>query len=169
MEIIAKKSKQANKLTVFSLILGIGLIVAGLILLIWLIASNSFSSDNTTMNIAFIICVVVLIGMGLWIFVKSYIIKKINDRTSDNLIVYDNEKLIFDDGYNCSPEDIIKVEYSKAVARNEDSLLPDVEQNYGYLTIYTTQRNITYNQVADVENAHNKLIYYMKQARGETK
>ena len=162
MEVIAKKSKQATHLNIFVLVIGIGLMVAGVILLICLIGTNSFSSKNHTMNFAFVLCVVILIGLGIIIILKSYIQIKINNRLSENLIVYDNEKLIFVDGYSCIPSKIIKVEYKKAVARNDDSLLPDIEQNYGYLTIYTEDKTITYNQVENVEEVHNKLLFLMK-------
>jgi len=162
MEVIAKKSKQAAHLNIFILVIGIGLMAAGVILLIFFIVTNSFSSDNHTMNFAFILCVIILIGLGLFAIIKPYILMKINNRLSENLIVYDGEKLIFADGYSCIPSKIINVEYKKAVAPSNDSLLPDIEQNYGYLTIYTKDKTITYNQVENVEEAHNKLLFLMK-------
>ncbi len=163
MEVIARKSEHANRLITFICTIGILFIISGLILLFILIGTNSFSADDMAMNFVFIYCVASLVGLGLLLFFISFIQIKRTNSLPDNLIIYNNEKLIFADGYTCCPSQIINIKYSKATIHNHNSLLPDAEQNYGTLTVYTENKTIKYYQVENVEDVHNKLLYLMKE------
>ena len=168
MEVIYRQSRKAHNITVYLIVVGIFLIIFGALLLLWLITTNSFSPDDMGLDFLFIFSVTVPFGIGLFMVIAAGIQKKKNDNTPENLIVYDKGLLIFADGYMCSPLDVVNVEYQRAVfaSRSKSLIMPATTvHDYGKLKVYTKKKTIEYVQVEEVENAHNRLLYYMRQSR----
>ena len=168
MEVIARQSKKALSFMVFMMVVGIFLIIAGALLLLVLINSHAFSTDDKEEIFVYIFCVSVPFGLGLFIVIAGGILMKKKVNTPEELIVYDNGLLIFADGYTCKPSDIVNVEYQRAVFAGPTNslIMPRTSiQDYGKLKVYTKEKTIEYIQVEQVENAHNRLLYYMRQSR----
>lgn len=78
-------------------------------------------------------------------------------RTPDQ-ITYENGKVNFGNGYVAPAENITKVEYRQARARGW-------HYQWGKLTIYVDGREFVYRYIADVEEAHNRIINVMLEAK----
>lgn len=73
-------------------------------------------------------------------------------------ITYENGKVDFGNGYVTHAENITKVEYRRVHARGWS-------YKWGKLTVYVEDRVLVYRYMADVEEAHNRIINVMLEAK----
>lgn len=73
-------------------------------------------------------------------------------------ITYENGKVDFGNGYVAPAENIAKVEYRQARARGW-------HYQWGKLTVYVDDQVFVYRYIADVEEAHNRIINVMLEAK----
>lgn len=78
-------------------------------------------------------------------------------RTPDQ-ITYENGKVDFGNGYVAPAGNITNVEYRQARARGW-------HYRWGKLTIYVDDQVFTYRYIAEVEEAHNRIINVMLEAK----
>ena len=159
MEIIAMKSKEAKRRIVFVRAITAFLTIISVLFLIFLISEGFFSAADFAMIFEFAAVFLMLIGLDAFLIIMGHKANKRDANLPDILIVYDNGQLKFADGYTCSPADILKVEYRRA--QTNSGYFHTISSN-GRLKVYTMDKTITYFNVEDVEDAHNRLIYYMK-------
>ena len=168
MEVIARQSSKANSFVIYIIVMGIGLFLFGAIMLLWLVSTNSFSSGDVGMNVLFAFAVAIPVCTGLFMVIAGGVQKRRYDNTPGDLIVYKEGLLFFAGGYICSPLEIVNVEYERTVlpgARKSVVFPPTSTQDYGSLKVYTKKKTLKFNNVEDVEKAHNRLMHYMMQAR----
>ena len=159
MDIIAKKKKQ--EYYTHGLVAGIVIIIVGVLILLFLMITHNFPTDDMSTNLEYVSIIVLIVGFGLLVLILCAILRWKYYSLPDELIAYKNGQLVFADGYSCKPLDIVKVKYR----RGRDVRF--IKLNDGTLTVYTSKKTIKYKFVENVEGAHNKLIYYIKRVRGE--
>lgn len=93
-----------------------------------------------------VVCDVTCIVICVWVI-----------RTPDQ-ITYENGNVDFGNGYVAPAENITNVEYRQARARGW-------HYQWGKLTIYVDGREFVYRYIADVEEAHNRIINVMLEAK----
>ena len=153
------KSKEAKRRIVFVRAITAFLTIISVLFLIFLISEGFFSAADFAMIFEFAAVFLMLIGLDAFLIIMGYKANKRDANLPDILIVYDNGHLKFADGYTCSPADILKVEYRQA--QFDSGYFHTISRN-GKLKVYTKDKTITYFNVDDVVDAHNRLIYYMK-------
>lgn len=94
--------------------------------------------------------------IGLVLIVCSLIICIRYLCTPREVITYDGNKLTMGK-VEFLPTQITNVTYRRAHARN-------VQYRWGKITVHICGQQITYNFVADVEEVHNRLISFMREA-----
>ena len=153
------KSKKALRVASFARIITAFLTVFYILFIIFLVSEGFFSDVDFAKIFEFVAVFFILFSSDAFLIIIGYKTKKRDANLPDILIVYDDGQLKFADGYTCSPADILKVEYRRA---QSNSGYISATQSYGRLKVYTMNKTITYYHVEDVEDAHNRLIYYMK-------
>ena len=93
-----------------------------------------------------VICDVICIVICVWV-----------KRTPDQ-ITYENGKVDFGNGYVAPAANITNVEYRQARARGW-------HYQWGKLTVYVDDQVFVYRYIADVEEAHNRIINLMLNAK----
>lgn len=143
MEIIAQKKRGLVPLYSFSAILSTAIFAA---MFIAELHSTAAVAILPIIVIGGIVCDVICIVICVWVI------------RTPNRITYENGKVNFGNGYEAPAENITKVEYRQARARGW-------HYQWGKLTIYVDDRVFVYRYIADVEEAHNRIINVMIEAK----
>lgn len=114
METVAARSEKAKTNSSILLWLGIFLLVACVIMLIWLISNGVYEPGMPEVTICMTMPAFFIFGGGLASVSEAVKQRRRHDATPVKLIVYDGRMLIFDDGYSCLPSDVIDVECETA-------------------------------------------------------
>lgn len=145
-EVIARRKNGLTGLAVFCAVLGF--IFAGVS--IGLIFMNGGDYIIIFSNVIFLL-------LGIFVIaVCFYVIKDIK-KTPQIILTYENGVLRHVNG-TFSPLQIKNVEYRRAHARG-------ISYRYGYLKIFLEDQTLTFKYVANVEQAHNRLIQLMLESR----
>lgn len=143
-EVIARKREGLLALYIVTLIFVIAFIVGGNLSL--------RAVGNWTAGIWLIFVLeAFLIGVCGWVLIGIL-------RTPQVMITYENGKLYFANGVECSPQEIASVNYRRAHARG-------ISYRWGKLIVTVHGQEIKYNYVADVEQAHDRILALMLEAR----
>ena len=132
MEIIARRCGGVLALYLFSAVLGVVLCILGI--------------GSTAIDDAFLTCFI----PGILVILVSVVVCIRYFTVPKEIIQYDGEKLIFPQG-RYAPSEIVNVTYRCARERG-------FSHSWGKLTVTLSDKEITYNYVADVEEVHNRLM-----------
>ena len=132
MEIIARK--KSGLLLLYSFVILLGIFMG--------VLSANLDEDSTERGFTLLGCVVIVI-VGIIICVGIL-------RTPKIIIQYDGEYLILREG-KFRVNQLGRVNYRRAHARG-------IHYNWGKIILFLDGREIVYNNVADVEDVHNRLM-----------
>ena len=143
MEIIARK--KSGLLLLYSFVILLGIFMG--------VLSANLDEDSTERGFTLLGCVVIVI-VGIIICVSVL-------RTPKIIIQYDGEYLILREG-KFRVNQLGRVNYRRAHARG-------IHYNWGKIILLLDGREIVYNNVADVEDVHNRLMELRLQAEKNSK
>ena len=143
MEIIARK--KSGLLLLYSFVILLGIFMG--------VLSANLDEDSTERGFTLLGCVVIVI-VGIIICVGIL-------RTPKIIIQYDGEYLILREG-KFRVNQLGRVNYRCAHARG-------IHYNWGKIILLLDGREIVYNNVADVEDVHNRLMELRLQAEKNSK
>lgn len=86
-------------------------------------------------------------------------------KTPEEIITYDGEKLYFADGLECSPREITNVTYKQDRSMGRYS---HYQYSWGSVTVTVNGVEHTFDNTADVVDVHDLLIELMLQSREKT-
>lgn len=167
VEVIAKKSGNAESDNMIFIVLGVLGIGADLFLWIILAVNGIFSIESFRKElVSGLILIAMLIGILLVgiVFLRLGLRRNMNNaKLPDELIKYQDGEFVFADGYRCKPSDIVSADCFK-VERDGTPEMKALRANPDSWIIVTTKdRTIKYEQVEAVRDAYEKLMYYVEQ------
>ena len=168
VEVIARKSGNAESNNMIFIVLGILGIAADLFLWIILAVNGIFSIQSLRKEIGWaILLIALLIGIllvGIFFLRLGLRLYINNARLPDELIKYEDGEIVFADGYRCKPSDIVSADCFK-VERDGTPKMKALRANPdSWIIITTKDRTIKYEQVEAVRDAYEKLMYYVGQS-----
>ena len=101
--------------------------------------------------------VMVLIVFAVLLFLCIYFLVDVA-RTPKVAITYESGKLRFADSFECSLDDVSKVNYKCAQSRG-------MQYPWGELVVLVGEKEIKYRYIADVAEAHDRLLELMLEAK----
>lgn len=167
MEVIARKSGDAESTNMLFIVLGV--IGIGIDIFLWIIlAINgifSFKEIGGTLLLIALLLGILAVGifflsLGLKLYINY-------SQLPIELIKYENGEIVFADGYRCKPSDIVDVDCFK-VERDGTPRMQALNANPdSWLNITTKDKTIKYPQVEKVRDAYDRLKYYMQNSLNE--